>query len=271
MKSQISASSCRRCRLFALSILVLAAAAGTALAQDALFCDDKEYVENVYLTTGYAPAQADVVVSGENMLACTSGKYALCYYSGPDPMPCTVNSEGYAECQCQVFEATEEHPMYVDINSILNTCIYIETTTQCGKYGQGVPGGYCQNLGKKYGDAIAIVEPSLCEYIAKGTFDRNADYISTFSFKTVTAPDGTVMELGCHDCEKSRYAGCMTASCSGTTTTDGRVYTTCKCPTYDGAFQYGNRAVKSCTLDSGQVWSAAYNPAGCPSVFTPPK
>src|SRR4030095_11036052 len=51
--------------------------------------------------TSYGPAFADVSIASDNFIPCVGGPYALCYYSGPDPLPCTPTDDGrFAECTC---------------------------------------------------------------------------------------------------------------------------------------------------------------------------
>ena len=88
-----------------LSALVFAKDASTSAA-DALDCDNLPFVYNNFRTTAYGPAGADIMTSQENMLPCSGGSYALCYYSGPAPMPCKVDKEkNVALCQCYGYES----------------------------------------------------------------------------------------------------------------------------------------------------------------------
>ena len=51
-------------------------------------------------TTAYGPAYRDNVEKVENMVPCT-GKFALCFHSGPEPAPCTLTKDGrFANCEC---------------------------------------------------------------------------------------------------------------------------------------------------------------------------
>ncbi len=235
------------------SVVLLASAAGAELR-----CAKQPFVENVFWTTEHGPAKADIMLQSSNMISCTSGTYALCYYAGADPAPCKVDSaKGIASCECEKFEASTEHPMYVDINSILNTCVYIETVAACGTDGSG-----CAPTG----ETIAPV----CDYIEAQSLIPWADLVSTFSFRKVRDGAGGKFQLDCTDCDRGLYAGCMTAPCyeSPSTKPTGKVI--CECPLFEGPFQYGRKTSEAqCDLGAEQVWSAAYNPAGCATPSLP--
>lgn len=242
-------------------------------------CADQPYEVN-------PDASQDLIEGVTGFLRCEAGAYALCYYSGASPLPCTLDESGAsAECQCQVYTASADAPMYVLMTSILNECVYNETVEQCGTDGSG-----CYNLcndkpNSPQCSGVTLPEKqataAVCDYIQSGTFDKNAAYISTFSFAHVYAPSENSSSdehflLGSNN-ENGAYAGCMTASCSGSTT-DSRenTYTNCACPVFPqgGAtadYQFGRKCTTAgendptspgyCTLTEQQVWSAAYNPA----------
>lgn len=251
------------------------AAAEEATAKEAttlpadLNCADQDYVQR-------PGAAKDAFTSPTNFLRCTAGKYALCYYSGASPLPCDPSDqEGTSNCQCQVYEASTSAPMYVEIGGILNQCVYDETVAQCGADGSG-----CQNICIDKPGAPGCTDSSdapmavACDYIANNAFNPDAEFISTFSFAEVNVPNSDqVFSLGSNS-ENGQYAGCMTAPCSGETTNElGQSYTTCACPLWptDGSsarYQFGRACTDGetnpdapgyCTLDSGQVWSAAVN------------
>lgn len=221
--------------------------AGAASSDQGLRCERLPFVENVFWTTQYGPAPADVVTGSASMLRCDSGAYALCYYSGAEPMPCVVDEEkGVASCECLKLEPDVEHPEYiVVINSILNTCVYVESVAQCGHSGENCAG--------------TVGEAEVCDYVEQNELIPGADLISTFSF----APVGD-FELGCTECEGT-YAGCMTAPCYERMNDEGESVVVCDCPLYDGPYQFGRRGDYTCDAGDGLVWSAAYNPEGCPS------
>lgn len=231
-----------------------------------------------------AGAAVDLIASPTNFLMCNSGQYALCYYSGADPLPCTVDgSSETARCQCQVLDAADG-PMYVDINSILDECAYQEAIEQCGEDGSGClnicdlddpeASVACKGIERPENPPTAYV----CDYIASNEFDEAADFISTFSFATVSAPNSGE-DFDPPTCNRGfgQYAGCMTASCFGQMESQGHTYTDCTCPLWpiDGTkhrFQFGRACVDgsddlspgNCSLKEGaQVWSAAFNPLGC--------
>jgi hypothetical protein len=78
-------------------------------------------------TTEYGPAYRDTIEKVENLVPCT-GRYALCFQSGPEPLPCEVTKDGrFANCTCTV----EEGLNYVLITAILNYGVYRDTVAGC--------------------------------------------------------------------------------------------------------------------------------------------
>ena len=238
-------------------------------------CADQPFVER-------PGAAEDAYSQLSNFLRCDSGPYALCYYSGADPLPCDLNeADGTGDCQCQIFEASIKDPMYVEIGGILNKCIYDETVAQCGEDGSKCKNmcfgrtdlAECDGATEKHREAV------VCDYIRNGQFDPGAEYISTFSLAKVLVPGSDEQfKLGSNG-ETGRYAGCMTASCTGLTVDEvnGGSYTTCACPLWpedDSAAEYtfGRRcekvgdappdSPKHCRLHEDQVWSAAVKVPG---------
>lgn len=233
----------------ALSLIASAAfAADAAPKTNALRCKELPQVRNVYWTTPYGPARADVVTAATNMLPCSGPTYALCFYSGPSPMTCKVDKTKHvANCQCTGYnDPSQSYKYFVDINGILNTCVYIETVGVCGS-----DGSKCQTENSA----------PVCQYINQHpqALMPKAQLISTFS--TAQVKDHPP---GCTQCQ-GRYAGCMTAPCFLGKNSQGFAAVYCECPLYDGPYQVGQGGA-SCNLGEGLVWSAAYNPAGCPSA-----
>ncbi len=90
------------CRLIAAALLLVSSA---AVAEDSLHCTELPFVYNVFWTTDYGPAAANVVAAPDNFLPCSGPSYALCSYSGPEPLPCKVDRErGVAICECPLFD-----------------------------------------------------------------------------------------------------------------------------------------------------------------------
>ncbi|MEM7051037.1 MAG: hypothetical protein AAF604_15310 [Acidobacteriota bacterium] len=251
-------------------LLMLGFAVLPAMA-DKLACEKVPYQVN-------PDAAQDRMDSPTNFLSCPAGRYALCYYSGADPLPCTTDGDR-ADCQCQVFEAQDDAPMYVEIEGILNLCVYKETVEQCGEDGSGCrnvcnddpKAPQCRGLDLPDDPPVAKV----CEYIRRGTFHPESEITSTFSFATVLDPaSDEEFEIGCND-RYGHYAGCMTAPCGQLETAEnGKPYVSCSCPLWPATsladYQFGRACGDSttgnCALKYGQVWSAAYNPAGCPTT-----
>src|SRR5262249_42586503 len=70
--------------------------------------------------TNYGPAYGDPVLDRTNFLECT-GQFALCFHSGPEPLPCKLTKDGrFANCTCDVKEGTN----YVLNTAILNHSVY---------------------------------------------------------------------------------------------------------------------------------------------------
>lgn len=197
------------------------------------FCDTR-FIPNVFWTTQYGPAYADILLQKENFLACKGGPFALCYYSGPEPVACIPTEDGrFANCRC--YEIAYG-PYYVDINSILNLNVYLETVRKCGS-----DGSLCTETNSA----------PVCRYINRGKLIPGADLISTFSFNCVPTQG-----IGQTNCATASYAGCMTAPCYRTGTAG---IVECKCPIYEGPYQVGEFGAQ-CDLALDLVWSAAYNP-----------
>jgi hypothetical protein len=239
-------------------------------------CSNQPFERTDCWTTKYGPARADVVLGNPlkstNLLYCSGGSYALCYFSGPPyatgtsadnrPLPCVLEGD-VANCTCQVYTSG---PYFVVINDILNLGAYYETVQACGHDGSG-----CANItncgpdGRLPGCADQKVAP-VCQYVQNQNPDDpstslmpKADLISTFSL----AMDGDY-RLGTTACT-GLYAGCMTAPCffpqgAAQPPADGDPVQ-CQCPTYDGPFQVGQSG-QECGIpgDGGGswVWSASY-------------
>jgi hypothetical protein len=166
-------------------------------------------------TTPFGPAYADILLENSNFIECRGGPIALCYYSGPDPAKCVVTDDGrFANCDCFVIPFG---PYYVDINSILNHDVYLDTVDTCMADGSACSGNAKRKINKA----------PVCTAINQGTLLPGADMISTFSL--ACAPEDGI---GQTSCENALYAGCMTASCAQT---DDDEIANCQCPTYVGA------------------------------------
>jgi len=185
-------------------------------------------------TTSFGPAYANILLANTNFLPCLGGPFALCYYSGPAPLTCTLSADGrFADCECYAISFGQ---YFVDINAILNHKVYLDTIAACGS-----DGSKCQKLNSA----------PVCQAVNHEELIPGADLISTFSFDCVPS-DG----LGQTNCPKAVYAGCMTSGCHGITSAG---LTSCQCPVFDGPYQVGETG-QECTLTGDQVWSAAYTP-----------
>ncbi|MEM8932309.1 MAG: hypothetical protein AAGE94_14095 [Acidobacteriota bacterium] len=213
-------------------------------------------------------APADTVDGPDDFLPCSGFPYALCYYSGPEPMPCELAADGKtAECACAYVDRKRKTPAgtsaaaltdvsFVDKTSILNQCIADETQRYC----DADP------------DACAQVDGApVCWYMANhpelfAPPDTPVDVVSTFSAARVSWAT-----IGCTNCPgDSLYAGCMTAPCQKADV-DGDTVALCQCPVVGGTFQIGQTGV-SCDagVDSdghALVWSASASSSDeCPQM-----
>lgn len=231
--------------LFVTALLLAPSPAEANLRE--FYCEGIPFQENEFVTSRFSRPSED----GEptHLVQCTQGSYALCHYSGAEPLPCTIDQvEGNADCRCKVFEASAEEPLWVDITSILNTCVYIETVARCA-----VDGSKCTEP-----DSAPV-----CDYIARGTLMPHADLVSTFSDRKVKG-----YKAGCTDCE-GVYASCMTAPCWEEEGGDGSAVR-CECPLARGEYRFGRSGDDlTCDAGDGLAWSASYDPEGCVTPTRP--
>jgi len=231
------------------------------------------YTPNPLFTTLFGPAKADILLRPSNFLPCKGGPIALCYYSGPEPLDpsqpdlsCEVTDDGqFANCKCVEIPSG---PYFVDINAILDEKMYLRTVKKCGKEGFD-----CRGQPNMAPVCMAINDKML--------FARDgADRISTFSFALNSSQGFNIEGTSCN---KSRYAGCMTAPCKRTDKSveicdsSGEVCSSypvdvCACPTFDGQYQVGKEGAE-CDIGEGlpgsNVWSAAFNPLQAETTPSP--
>jgi hypothetical protein len=87
-------------------------------------------------TTNFGPAYRDTMESPSGFLPCT-GRYALCFHSGPQPLPCELTPDGrFANCECTVQTGRN----FVLISAILNEKVYQDTVAVCGADGSACAG-----------------------------------------------------------------------------------------------------------------------------------
>ena len=193
-------------------------------------------------TTNYGPAYRDTVLRPPGFLPC-AGQYALCFHSGPEPLPCEATDDGrFADCKCTVQSGIN----FVLITAILNYEVYRDTVEVCG-----VDGSAC---------ARHVNMAPVCKAINQGRLIPGADVISTYSPSFQSAllkvqnnePSRPPLTI----CPKGPYAGCMTAPCK--MTKSGRAE--CSCPIFWGIFQLV-QSHAACSLGDDLVWSSSYDPA----------
>ena len=113
-------------------------------------------------TTEYGPAYRDTTEKIENIVPCI-GPYALCFHSGPEPLPCVLSKDGRsANCKCTVWNGLN----YVLISAILNYDVYLDTIATCGTDG---------SLCAQHPDRAPV-----CKVIREGRLIPGARLISTF-------------------------------------------------------------------------------------------
>jgi len=191
-------------------------------------------------TTNYGPAYRNVVIDGRtNFLACTS-QFALCFHSGPRPLPCKLTEGGrFANCTCEVMSGTN----FVLITAILNRHVYDKTVDQCKADGS---------------DCTGVDVAPVCQYLDQGKLIPGAELISTYDPSSTSAIQDDATPL--KNCD-GPFAGCMTAPC--TFKKDGLAE--CSCPVFYGRFQLVG-ADAQCDLGGNLVPSASYNPSHDPTV-----
>src|SRR5262250_3370481 len=93
--------------------------------------DQKFWDNSENWTTDYGPAYRDTVLKPENMVPCM-GQFALCFTSGPEPLPCELSKDGrFANCTCTAQTGLN----FVLINAILNYQVWLDTVAVCGPDG----------------------------------------------------------------------------------------------------------------------------------------
>ncbi|HXJ83438.1 MAG TPA: hypothetical protein VMS64_32730 [Candidatus Methylomirabilis sp.] len=192
-------------------------------------------------TTNYGPAYRDTSTAPTNFLQCSS-KFALCFHSGAEPLPCRLSEDGrFAKCTCTVMDGIN----YVLSTAILNYDVYLKTFWKCGDEGQ---------------NCTTTNDAPVCNYLDKGKLIPGAQIISTFDTSSTNTVQATIPPTPPLNCD-GPFAGCMTAPC--TLKKNGQAE--CSCPVFWGHFQlYGPNA--QCDLAGDLVPSASYNPKHDPDV-----
>ena len=168
--------------------------------------------------TDYGPAYRDTVLQASNMVAC-NGKFALCFTSGPEPLPCVPTNDGrFANCTCTAHTGRN----FVLINAILNYDVWLETVK------------VCHADGSRCGVTDPVNRAPVCKAINAGNLIPGADLISTFDptsrVDVIAILDGSAPPLVCPN---APYAACMTAPCKQKAGENP----VCSCPIFDGKFQ----------------------------------
>jgi hypothetical protein len=150
------------------------------------------------------------------MVACM-GQFALCFTSGPEPLPCEPTKDGrFANCTCTAHTGLN----FVLINAILNYEVWLETVAVC------YPDG--SRCGVDHPNRAPV-----CKAINSGKFIPGADLISTFDPSSRAAVIAILEGQPPLVCPKAPYAACMTAPCKQKAGENP----VCSCPVFDGVFQ----------------------------------
>lgn len=239
------------------------------------------------------PVWSDTITTPSQFLLCRDNPYALCYYSGPDTAPTSINpdvpalpcimSSKNGEATCTCYAIYDGGDNFVAITSILNASVMAETIAKCNKDGSD-----CLNLGNQnetcngeYGEPPCTRAP-VCENLGKvvdgvqvktQNLHDAGDLISTFSFDKTDDYQSPIETTSCNDNPNEStilYAGCMTARCQlRTNMPEGEQLADCTCPTYIGPFQFGlSDPSLNCWIGPATVWSAS-NSSSCPNCPEP--
>lgn len=196
--------------LFAIAVLSTNASGQTNFVpNDQRFWDNSEN-----WTTNYGPAYRDTILTPEDMVPC-NGPFALCFTSGPEPLPCEPTKDGrFANCTCTAHTGLN----FVLINAILNYEVWLDTVAFCSS-----------------NDCTKLDAAPVCAAIKSGKFIKGADLISTFdpSARQVIKDILEGQKPKPLVCPKAPYAACMTAPCKQKAGENP----VCSCPVFDGVFQ----------------------------------
>jgi hypothetical protein len=205
-------------------------AAPTFIPNNQQFWDD-----STNWTTDYGPAYRDTVEQPSNMVPCM-GEFALCFTSGPEPLPCELSKDGRtADCTCTAQNGLN----FVLISAILNYDVYLDTINTCKPDGSLCVG--------------QVNKAPVCAYINSGKFSKGADLISTFDVDAQARISDSLAVGPPLTCEKAPYAACMTAACKQKK--DEKPV--CSCPVFDGVFQLPSPGA-SCDAGPGLIPSASF-------------
>jgi hypothetical protein len=176
--------------------------------------DQKFWDNSENWTTDYGPAYRDTVVTPADMVPC-NGPFALCFTSGPEPLPCVPTPDGrFANCTCTPHTGLN----FVLISAILNFDVWLDTVA------------FCSSNDCTIEDAAPV-----CAAIKSGKFIPGADLISTFDPSSkqeiIDILEGTPPKPLV--CPKAPYAACMTAACKQKKGENP----VCTCPVFNGVFQ----------------------------------
>jgi hypothetical protein len=174
--------------------------------------DQKFWDNSENWTTDYGPAYRDTVLQAEDMVPC-NGPFALCFTSGPEPLPCVPTKDGrFANCTCTAHTGLN----FVLISAILNFEVWLDTVAFCSS-----------------NDCTKTDAAPVCAAIKSGKLIKGADLISTFDPSSRQAVIDILEGQKPLVCPKAPYAACMTAPCKQKKGENP----VCSCPVFNGVFQ----------------------------------
>ena len=195
-------------------------------------------------TTNFGPAYRDTAVGPSGFLPCT-GQYALCFHSGPKPLPCRLTDDGrFANCKCTVQTGLN----FVPITGILNSDVYQRYRQRVRCRWQRLHHASRQGS-RLQGDRRRQADSGRGRNLHLSARAIKSDLVELFT----PAPAKPKLTI----CPKAPYAGCMTAPCK---ITDSGPRANVSCPIFWGIFQLTGAGAR-CTLGDDLVNSASYAPA----------
>jgi hypothetical protein len=185
-------------------------------------------------TTDYGPAYRDTIETPEDMVPC-NGPFALCFTSGPEPLPCVPTKDGrFANCTCTAHTGLN----FVLISAILNYEVWLDTVA------------FCSTNDCTQEDAAPV-----CAAIKSGKLIPGADLISTFDPSYRQAVIDILQGQKPVVCPKAPYAACMTAACKQEKGEDP----VCSCPVFNGVFQLPTPGAE-CDAGENLIPSSSFSP-----------
>ena len=196
--------------------------------------DQKFWDNSANWTTDYGPAYRDTVLAADDIVPC-NGPFALCFTSGPEPLPCVPTADGrFANCTCTPHTGLNFGVM----SAILNYEVWLDTVSFCSSNDCSIP------------DAAPV-----CAAIKSGKLIKGADLISTFDPSSRQAIIDILQGQKPLVCPKAPYAACMTAPCKQKKGENP----VCSCPVFNGVFQLPTPGA-TCDPGDNLIPSSSFSP-----------